>query len=219
MPRALAASLSSEGQPGPDYVKELVAGALAERIICAFSSRRPTGSENPFVDAPNSYMEAPSNAFAELYSATRLTRDRGYRGADDSDPMSGDLYLKGALPKRLSTSLNGRTISAVMTPICDLMSRNGKEPAATSVLLLEGTLQPTYHNHKLDPQMISFNGRFLRCGGEVSEGICSAPSMQYREVVLPAPRRSAAQCGAGGGRPSQGRGSPPPRRRGGHRRC
>lgn len=171
-------SLSSEGQPVSDYVKELVAGALAERIICAFSSRRPTDGGNPFSDAPNSYVEPPSNAFAELYSATRMTRDRGFRGSDDSNPLSGDLYLQGELPKRQSTTLNGRAISAVMTPICDLMSRNGQEPAATSVLLLEGTLQPTYHNHKLDPQMISLNGRFY----EIDWAIKQPQALPLREL-------------------------------------
>ena len=151
-------SLRNEGQLLQDYVKELVAGALAERVTCAFSQHQPTVGDNPFADAPSQYMEAPSNAFAELYGATRLTGDRGYRGPDDSDPMSGDLYLEGQLPK--SAALYGRTICAVMTPICDLMSRSGGEPAATSVLLLEGTLEPTYHKHKLDTQVVSLGGRF-----------------------------------------------------------
>ena len=74
--------------------------------------------------------------------------------------MSGDLYLDGALPTRASTALNGRAITAVMTPICDLVSREGKEPAATSVLLLEGKLQPMHQSHKLDAQVISLGGRF-----------------------------------------------------------
>lgn len=153
-------SLGNEGQLVQDYVKELVAGALAERVACAFTQHQPTVGDNPFADAPSPYMQAPSNAFAELYGATRLTGDRGYRGPDDSDPMSGDLYLEGQLPKRASTALYGRTICAVMTPICDLLSRGGGEPAATSVLLLEGTLEPTYHKHKLDTQMVSLGGRF-----------------------------------------------------------
>ena len=153
-------SLRAEGQLVQDYVKELVAGALAERIVCAFSTRQPTVGGNPFADTPTSYLQPPSNSFAELYSATRLTRDRGYRGADDSDPMSGDLYIEGQLPVRASKALTGRQICAVMTPICDLMSRPGKEPAATSVLLLEGTLEATSHDHKLDPQILSLNGRF-----------------------------------------------------------
>lgn len=154
-------SLRFEGQRVEDYVKELVAGALAERVICAFSSRQPTvGEENPFSEAPSPYMAAPSNAFAELYGATRMTHDKGYRGLAGNDPMSGDLYLEGVLPKRTTTAINGRKVCVVMTPICDLMSRDGKEPAATSVLLLEGTLEPTYHQQKLDPQLISLGGRF-----------------------------------------------------------
>ncbi|WP_159586504.1 hypothetical protein [Chelativorans xinjiangense] len=154
-------SLQSEGQPIEDYIKEVVAGAVAERIMCAFTRRTPTKDRpNPFAEVPSRFIEAPSNAMAELYSATRMTTDRGYRGPDDSLPVSGDLFLEGALPKRSSTSLVGRTVSAVMTPICDLMSRNGAEPAATSVLMLQGTLCPTYHKHMLDPQIVIVNGRF-----------------------------------------------------------
>jgi hypothetical protein len=163
-------SLRAEGQMVEDYIKELVAGALAERVVCAFSQHLPTRDrENPFADVPSSFVEAPSNALAELYSATRITRDRGYRGSDDSDSMSGDLYLTGTLPKSPSTTLNGKIVTAVMTPICDLVSRNGKEPAATSVLLLEGTLQPTYHRHELDPQVVSLNGRFYEIDWHVKQ--------------------------------------------------
>lgn len=154
-------SLQAEGQLVEDYIKEVVAGAVAERIMCAFTKRTPTKDRpNPFADVPSRFIEAPSNAMAELYSATRMTTDRGYRGPDDSSPVSGDLFLEGVLPKRAGTSLVGRTISVVMTPICDLMSRNGAEPAATSVLMLQGTLRPTYHKHMLDPQIVIVNGRF-----------------------------------------------------------
>ncbi|MFC3704759.1 hypothetical protein ACFOOL_08320 [Devosia honganensis] len=159
--RLFELSLQSEGQLVEDYIKEVVAGAVAERIMCSFTKHAPTKDRpNPFDDVPSRFVEAPSNAMAELYSATRMTSERGYRGPDDSMPVPGDLFLEGALPKRASTSLVGRTITAVMTPICDLMSRNGGEPAATSVLMLEGTLRPTYHNHKLDPQIVIVNGRF-----------------------------------------------------------
>lgn len=154
-------SLRNEGQPVDDYVKEVVAGALAERVTCAFSRRVPTVDRpNPFADVPSDFVQAPSNAMAELYSATKLTTDPGYRGPDGSAPLSGDLYLTGDLPKRVSTSLDGRTVSSVMTPICDLMGRAGSEPAATSVLMLEGTLRPTHHGHDLDTHIISLNGRF-----------------------------------------------------------
>jgi len=123
-------------------------------------------------------MEAPSNAMAELYSATRMTMDRGYRGPDNSLPLSGDLFLEGALPKRASTTLNGRTITAVMTPICDLMSRNGAEPAATSVLMLQGTLCPTYHEHKLDSQIVILNGKFY----EVDWGMKHPQALPLKEL-------------------------------------
>lgn len=159
--RLFELSLHAEGQMIEDYIKEVVAGAVAERIMCSFTKHVPTKNRpNPFDDVPSQFVEAPSNAMGELYSATRMTTDRGYRGPDDSMPVSGDLFLEGALPKRTGTSLVGRTITAVMTPICDLMSRNGDVPAATSVLMLQGTLRPTYHKHKLDPQIVILNGRF-----------------------------------------------------------
>jgi len=154
-------SLKSEGLPIEDYVKELVAGALAERVACAFSDLYPVASsESPFANHPGDFFEPPSNAFADLYSATRITRDRGYRGLDGSAPISGDLYLAGALPKRSTTSLTGRKIIAVMSPVCDLLSRPGKLPNATSLLLLEGTLEETFRQHQGDPQTVLLHGRF-----------------------------------------------------------
>jgi hypothetical protein len=172
-------SLQSEGQLVEDYIKEVVAGALAERVTCAFSKHTPTADRpNPFADVPSHFMEAPSNAMAELYSATRMTKDRGYRGPDNSLPLSGDLFLEGALPKRSSTSLYGRTVSAVMTPICDLMSRKGAEPAATSVLMLQGTLCPTYHDNKLDPQIVILNGKFY----EVDWGMKRPQALPLKEL-------------------------------------
>ncbi|MDO7843552.1 hypothetical protein [Sphingomonas immobilis] len=161
-------SLQAEGQPVEDYIKEVVAGAVAERVMCAFSKHTPTTDRpNPFADVPSHFIEAPSNAMAELYNATRTTQDRGYRGPDDTLPLSGDLFLEGTLPKSSATPLYGRTITAVMTPICDLMSRNGGEPAATAVLMLQGTLRPTYHKHQLDPQMVILNGKFYEVDWEL----------------------------------------------------
>ncbi|MEP2725054.1 hypothetical protein [Roseibium sp.] len=163
-------SLQSEGQLVEDYIKEVVAGAIAERVMCAFSARVPTKDRpNPFEEIPSRFTEAPSNAMAELYSATRMTTDRGYRGPDDTLPMSGDLFLEGELPKRKSTSLAGKSILAVMTPICDLMSRSGGEPAATSVLMLRGTLRPTYYEHKLDPHTVILSGRFYEVDWEMKQ--------------------------------------------------
>jgi hypothetical protein len=161
-------SLQSEGQPIDDYVKEVVAGALAERVICAFSDRVPTIERpNPFADVQIEFVQTPSNAMAELYNATKITTDRGYRGPDGTYPLSGDLYIEGELPKQATTSLNGRRIGAVMTPICDLMSRAGGDPAATSVLMLQGTLGPTHHQDDPDPQTISLDGRFYEVAWEM----------------------------------------------------
>lgn len=166
--RLFELSLQSEGQLVEDYVKEVVAGAIAERVMCAFSNRVPTlDRPNPFGDVPSDFMETPSNAMAELYSATKITTDRGYRGQDGAAPLSGDLYFDGELPKRMATSLEGRSVSAVMTPICDLMSRDGGVPAATSVLMLEGTLRPTHHKHELDTQIVSLRGRFYEVDWEM----------------------------------------------------
>lgn len=166
--RLFELSLQSEGQLVEDYLKEVVAGAIAERMMCAFSKYVPTiDRPNPFGDVPGDFMEMPSNAMAQLYSATKLTTDRGYRGPDGTAPLSGDLYLEGKLPKRKTTSLEGRRVSAVMTPICDLMSRDGGEPAATSVLMLQGTLQPTHHKHELDPQIVGLEGRFYEVDWEM----------------------------------------------------
>lgn len=161
-------SLNSEGQLVEDYIKEVVAGAVSERIMCSFTKHTPTKDRpNPFEDVPSRFIEAPSNAMAELYNATRVTADRGYRGPDGTLPVSGDLFLEGILPKRAGTSLVGRTISAVMSPICDLMSRDGGDPAATAVLMLQGTLRPTYYHHKLDPQIVVVNGRFYEVDWEM----------------------------------------------------
>jgi len=154
-------SLRSEGQPVQDYVKELIAGALAERVSKAFSEHHPAPlGESPFAKTPSYFFEAPSNAFADLYGATRITQDPGFRGSDGMDPMSGDLYLEGAPPKGKRTSLNKRSIAAVMSPLCDLVGRNGKEPAAKSVLLLEGILRPATFKHEGEPQTVSVNGGF-----------------------------------------------------------
>lgn len=166
--RLFELSLQAEGQLVEDYVKEVIAGAIAEQITCAFSKRVPTlDRPNPFGDVPGDFMEMPSNAMAELYSATKMTTARGYRGQDGAAPLSGDLYLDGDLPKRKATSLEGRSVSAVMTPICDLMSRAGGAPAATSVLMLEGKLRPTHHKHELDTQVVSLRGRFYEVDWEM----------------------------------------------------
>lgn len=133
-------SLQKEGQPVEDYLKELLAGALAERVATSFSNKAPAKAEpSPFAEMPGEYFDPPSNAFAELYGATRLSIDPGFRGLDGTSPMSGDLYFEGKLPKTAKT-LIGRSILAVMSPICDLVPRGNKPPAAKSVLLLRGTL-------------------------------------------------------------------------------
>ena len=174
-------SLQSEGQLVEDYIKEVIAGAVAERITCSFTKHTPTKDRpNPFEDVPSHFIEAPSNAMSELYNATRISTDRGYRGPKDNLPVSGDLFLEGNLPKRSSTSLVGRSVSAVMTPICDLTSRKGAEPAATSVLMLQGTLCPSYHKHRLDPQIVIVNGRFY----EVDWGMKQPQALPLNKPLL-----------------------------------
>jgi len=159
--RLYALSLQQEGQPVEDYVKELISGALAEQVACAFSERRPAkAGRSPFEVMPGNFFNPPSNAFADLYGATRITKDRGYRGLEGMDPLSGDLFLDGAMPKSKSTSLEGRTIQAVMSPICDLVGRNGKAPAAKSALMLHGVLRSTTFKHDGASQALSVGGRF-----------------------------------------------------------
>lgn len=145
--RLYLGSLQAEGQPIDAYVKELLAGALAERVTVAFSAHLPKSDRpSPFDSHPGSFFEPPTDAFVELFSATRLTQDAGYRGPDGKDPISGDLYLVGTLPKGRATSMLDRKVLSVMSPICDLVSRPDKTPAANSVLLLEGVLkEASYH--------------------------------------------------------------------------
>lgn len=153
--------LQEEGQPVEDYLKELVAGALAERIACGFSQRRQANvGASPFERMPSYFFERPSNAFADLYSATRISLDPGHQRKKRRAPMSGDLYLNASLPKRKSPKLNRRTILTVMSPICDLVSRKGKAPAAKSVLLLPGVLCATPVTNSQEPQTISIAQRF-----------------------------------------------------------
>lgn len=124
-----------------DYLKELLAGALAEQVSKAFSKQAPARSgPSPFADMPGDYFDPPSNAFAELYGATRISSDPGFKGSDGANPISGDIYFEGTLPKSAKSVVVGKSILAVMSPICDLVDRGDKPPAAKSVLLLRGTL-------------------------------------------------------------------------------
>jgi len=148
--------LEKEGQPIEEYVKDLIAGALAERVLCEFSELGlPVTTENPFKSVPH-YFEAPSNGFAELYSATRISRDPGN---SPTFPQSGDLYVEGRLSKA-GGSLNDRKVIAVMSPPCDLIDRDGKGPATQSALLLEGTIRPVTYKHEREPQMIAVGARY-----------------------------------------------------------
>lgn len=144
--------LHDEGQPLADYVKEIVAGAVAERICCAFGDITfPVQEENPFKSVP-SYFQAPSNGFAELYSATRISQDKGYRGKSNYDPQSGDIFLRGQLPEG---RLTGHEVMAVMSPACDLIDRDGTGARAKSILLLEGVIKPvTFKIKQQDPQIL-----------------------------------------------------------------
>jgi len=151
--------LQKEGQPVDEYFKDLIAGALAERVSCAFTKLILPQSENPFENVPN-FLEPPSNGFAELYSANRITQALGYRGPTALDPQSGDIYLDGPLPKTKSSSrLVGRKIFAVMSPPCDLIDRPGAGPAAKSVLLLQGTVHAVMNN-EADPQIVLIGRRY-----------------------------------------------------------
>lgn len=152
--------LQKEGKPINDYVKEIIAGAVAEQICRAFSDLNlPAQEKNPF-DGIVSYFDAPSNGFAELYETTRISRDLGYRGKTKFEPRSGDLFLEGLLPKMKNTSIAGRRIVAVMSPPCDLIDHGGKGPKAKSVLLLEGTIMPSTFQQNDDPQMLYVNDRY-----------------------------------------------------------
>lgn len=151
--------LNTEGQPFEDYVRELVAGALAERIVVGFSTYVPAKKRvDPFGKSIG-YFEPPSNAFAELYSANRMSSDRGYRGPTGHDVMSGDIYLVGAMPQRKG-SLTGKSLVAVMSPACDLIDRRGDGPSAKSILLLSGALQPSTLKHDRDPQILVVGDKF-----------------------------------------------------------
>lgn len=135
-------SLNKEGQPVEDYLKELLASAFSEQVARAFAKELPAkATASPFAEMPGEYFDPPSNAFAELYGATRISADPGYRGPDGSTPISGDIYFEGKLPKLGTTAVVGKSILAVMSPICDLVQRGDKPPAAKSVLLLRGTLE------------------------------------------------------------------------------
>lgn len=152
--------LQNEGKPIGDYVKEIIAGAVAEQICCAFSALNlPVQERNPF-DGVSSYFDAPSNVFAELYETTRISRDLGYRGKKQNEPRSGDLFLDGVLPKKKGTSISARRIFAVMSPPCDLIDHAGKGPKAKSVLLLEGIINASTFHQKNDPQILYANGRY-----------------------------------------------------------
>ena len=159
--------LQKEGQPLADYVKELVAAAVAERVCCLYSELNlPNPTESPFKDILN-FFQFPSNGFAELYSAARISADRGYRGRSKYDPQSGDIFLlkepakkKGASKERKS-SITGRRAFSVMSPPCDLIDRDGSGPSAKSVLLLQGVVKPmTFKREHDDPQIISYGRRF-----------------------------------------------------------
>ncbi|MBX3576082.1 MAG: hypothetical protein KF723_02650 [Rhizobiaceae bacterium] len=151
-------SLQKEGQPVEDYLKELLASALAEQVAKAFSNKAPVKvGTSPFAEMPGEYFDPPSNAFAELYGVTRISSDRGFRGLDGTNPMSGDIYFEGKLPK-VAKTLVERSILAVMSPICDLVERGDKPPAAKSVLLLRGKLAHS-QKQKSDPNPLVIGSR------------------------------------------------------------
>jgi hypothetical protein len=121
-------------------MKELLAGALAEQVAKSFSVKAQVKvGTDPFADMQGEYFDPPSGAFAELYGATRISTDPGFRGADGANPISGDLFFEDKLPPS-KKSVIGKSLLAVMSPICDLVDRGNEPPAAKSILLLRGTL-------------------------------------------------------------------------------
>lgn len=151
--------LQKEGQPVDDYVKELISSALAERVLHEFGQLGlASPGPAPFKDVA-AYIEPPSNGFAELYSATRISTEPGYRGASGLDPQSGDLYLIGGR-SRARHSMAGRELLAVMSPACDLVDRNDEKRkglAAKSLLLLPGMIRS--FEHAAD-QLLYHDGRY-----------------------------------------------------------
>jgi hypothetical protein len=149
--------LKKEGQPVDEYFKELIAGAVAERIAYAFHQLQLPQAADPFAEVPN-FFEAPSDGFAQLFSANRITQAPGYRGPTSLDPQSGDIYLEGPLSKKKTGRLIGRKVYAVMSPPCDLIDRTGGGPAAQSVLLLEGKVRAI--TNESDPQILQIGKQF-----------------------------------------------------------
>lgn len=152
--------LKEEGQSVTEYIKELVAGALSEQICHQYGKLSiPNPEESPFKDVP-SFFQHPTNGFADLYSATRISNDKGCRGKSGFDPQSGDIFLIGALPEGRGYSLLNRDVIAVMSPQCDLLDRDGTGPSAKSILLLQGVIKPMTFKQK-DPQLICHNDKYF----------------------------------------------------------
>jgi hypothetical protein len=146
-------SLQNEGQPLDDYVKELSAAALAERVAHAYGAPSAGGGEKPFAGLA-AYFEPPSNAFAELYAAGRIsTAPRSVNPL----PQHGDLYLVGRRLK--SRPLVGRELIAVMSGACDLIDRDGTGPKAEAAMLLHGTVRPPMFPNP-DPQILALDERY-----------------------------------------------------------
>lgn len=154
-------TLSEEGASIKDYFKTLVSGALSERVACLFSDVKMTGTQGDAFRGVQHFFEPPSNGFAELFATTRISTDRGDRGERGLDPRSGDLFVEGGLPKGRKATLNGRSLLAVMSPPCDLVSRPDTGIKARSVLLLRGTVRETHRSGAQDgPHMVVVKGRF-----------------------------------------------------------
>ncbi|HET7436885.1 MAG TPA: hypothetical protein VFN10_19410 [Thermoanaerobaculia bacterium] len=146
-------SLQNEGQALDDYVKELSAAALAERVAHAYGAPSAGGGEKPFAGLA-AYFEPPSNAFAELYAAGRIsTAPR----SENPLPQHGDVYLVGRRLK--SRPLVGRELIAVMSGACDLIDRDGTGPKAEAAMLLHGTVRPPMFPNDA-PQILAMDGRY-----------------------------------------------------------
>lgn len=166
--------LREEGLPITDYVKELIAGAVAERICSEFTELNlPKFNQeegNPFDGTVPKFFDPPSNGFAELYSMTRISKDLGYRGKTNFHPQSGDIFLRGEF-NTSKRAIVGKEVFSVMSPACDLIDRNdGKGPNAKSVLLLEGTITKvmlTPPKTQIQPQIICINDKYFEISWQI----------------------------------------------------
>lgn len=178
--------LQKEGQPITDYVKELISGAVAERICYLFDELNLSKFEQeegkPFDGGVPKFFDPPSNGFAELYSMTQISQNLGHRGKNESHPQSGDIFLKGKISTRESGTM-GKEVFSVMSPACDLIDRgDGKSPKAKSALLLKGSINKLMFNPKSQdthPKVIRINKKYF----EIAWDIKDPASIEIKDLI------------------------------------